>query len=316
MQEATKRLSMNIQWLIKQRIFWVVVFFFIGFCLFALAAWPFTILPPSEPFEAGAGPCPPCQIDRTEIVVSIPTNSISITVFFNSCSSPEYHAWVLLPFTARNVTASAYTSSIGTIPIETSFENLLEYGACIANATFRPSNPEWLPEVRMYLTFDLDSNLEATRYWPEWNPLASTRAVILTFFGPRGAIGYTEKLSAYEGEGLNTTLLIGTPLYVHFNIPSGMYLSPETCPEPIEYYIRAEQAWVMFHPIFPMDNYAQTVACYFIDPTRQQLKQISIFVAGAVIGIGGSFIANWIEEEIKKRRSRPKKQIWVATIYE
>lgn len=302
---SKQKIIMHFQSLIQRRITWISVSFFIGLCLLVFAAWPYTTVLPSEPFEAGAGPCPPCQIDRLEIVVSIPTNSISMTVFFNSCSSSKYHAWALLPFLARNVTASVYAPSIGTLPIKASFENLLEHRACIANATFSPSKHERFSEVRLYLTFDLESNLEATRYLPEWNPLASTRAVILTFFGPRGTIGYTKKLQAYEGVGLNTTLLITTPLYVHFNIPSEMHLSPETFPQPVQYYIRDEDVWVMFHPIFPMDNYAQTIACYFIDPTRQQWKQISIFIAGAFIGLCMSFMANIIEEKTKKK-SRSK----------
>ena len=119
-----------------------------------------------------------------------------MTVFFNSCSSSEYHAWALLPFLARNVTASVYAPSIGTLPIKASFENLLEHRACIANATFSPSKHERFSEVRLYLTFDLESNLEATRYLPEWNPLASTRAVILTFFVQEALLG-TQKSCRY-----------------------------------------------------------------------------------------------------------------------
>jgi len=122
-------------------------------------------------------------------------------------------------------------------------------------------------------------------------------------------------LSAYEGIGKNTTRLIRTPLYIHYNIPSGMYLSPETFPEPIQYYIQGGEVWVMFHPIFPMDNYAQTIACYFIDPTKQQWKQIIIFIAGGFVGLGVSFIVNIIEEKTKKKsqaESNSKRGLYIS----
>lgn len=283
-------------------IFWIIITFVVGSFLFAAAVWPFTIAPPTEPFEIGAGPCP---IDHTQVTVSIPAHTISVTVFFNSCNSLEYHAYVLLPFIVSNVTASVYTSTTGGIPVKPSFENLIEYGACIANATYTLSSPEWLPEVRMYMTFHLYSDLEATRYPLGWNFLGSTRAVIITFFGPRGALGWPENLRAYTGRGLNTTLAIRSPLRVHFNIPSGTYLSSESFPTPIQYYIREKQTWIMFSPIFPDNNYAQTIACFFVDPVKQQLKQIIVFLAGIAIGIGGSFIV----ELVKKKELRESKSL-------
>lgn len=290
----------------RRRIFWIIVTIIIGLCLLASAVWPFTIAPPTEPFEIGAGPCPPCTIDHTQVMVSIPAHTISVTVFFDSCNSLEYHAYVLLPFIVSNVTASVYTPTTGDIPVEALFENLTEYGACIANATYTLSSPEWFPEVRMYMTFHLCSDLEATTYPLGWNFLGSTRAVIITFFGPRGALGWPESLRAYTGRGLNTTLAIRSPLRAHFNIPSGTYLSSESFPTPIQYYMREKQTWIMFSPIFPDNNYAQTIACFFVDPLKQQLKQISLFLAGIVIGVGGgSFIA----ELVKKKELRESKSL-------
>jgi len=172
---------MNFHLFIPRRILCILISFSIGFSLFAFAAWPPTVRLPSEPFEVGAGPCPPNQIERTQIVISVPDNFIKIIVFFNSCKSQEYHIWALLPFTARNVTASVESSLTGTVAIKPTFENLLEYGACIANASFRHSNYKWLHELRISLVFELQSDLEAVRYGPDWNPLASTQGVILTF---------------------------------------------------------------------------------------------------------------------------------------
>lgn len=174
----------------------------------------------------------------------------------------------------------------------------------------------WFPEVRMYMTFYLHSDLEATRYLLGWNFLGSTRAVILTFFGPRGELGWSENVAKYTGRGLNTTLAIRSPLFIHFNIPSGMYLSSETFPTPIQYYVRGERRWVMFYPIFPNDDLAQTIACYFIDPTKQQWKPIMIFLAGMAVGIGGSFIATWGEEKIKERKMKSKQKMCVRLLYE
>lgn len=286
---------------IKDRRLWIVTFLILlSFVLFIEAVWPPPIIPPSEPFEAGAGPCPPCQINHTEVTICIPTNLITMTVFFKSCESTEYYIWALLPFTARDVEAFIHTSPTGNITIKRSFENLLEHGVCIANATFRSENYERFSEVHISLSFQLLSDIEAV-HWPWWNYLPSPRGVILTFFGPRGALGYPEKLLEYQGCGLNISRLDTAPIYVHVNLPKGTYLSTQTYPEPIQYYIQGENTCAMFQLTFPLGKYAQTISCYFIDMTIEQMKQINIFIAGTSIGIGGSIIANYIEEKIKDK---------------
>jgi len=220
----------------------------------------------------------------------------------------EYHAYVLLPYIAENASASIYTPSKGDIQIEVNFANFIEYGASIANATFSLSEPEPISEIRMYITFHRCSDLEATRYPLGWNFLGSTRAVILTFFGPRGKLGWPENVSKFTGRGLNTILAIGSPLFVHFKLPSGMrFSSSESFPTTMQNYEREEQKWVMFSPVFPQDNLAQTIGCYFDDPTAIQSRSILVFGSGLVFGVGVSLIVNWIEEKIRKEKKRTKR---------
>lgn len=299
--------------LLQRRAFWLLAFFLVGFLLFMLSAWPFTVNLPTIPFEIGAGPCPPCQIDHTDVVVSIPSNYINVTVFFNSCTSLEYHTYVLLPFVASDVNATIYTPSKGYTPVQVNWQNLTEHRACIANASYNLDGLETFPELRMHITFFLHSNLEATNYWLGWNFLGPTRAAIMTFFGPRGKLGWPENVAAYEGRGLNTTLAIQTPLRVHINIPSGMYLSSETFPTPTQYYIRDKHTWMMFSLVFPDNNLAQTIACYFVSPIVQQWKNVLIFIGGASVGVGGSFIANLGEQKINEGKSESKRKERSAT---
>jgi hypothetical protein len=265
-----------------------------------LSAWPFNVVSPQEPFEVGAGPCPPYVLDHTEVYLLVPANAIRVSVFFNSCSTSQLHAYVLLPFLVRNVSASLISSSTEELPVRALFKNFSEHGVCVANATYNVNETKPFSDARISMLFDLSSNLIQS------DVLGATQATIVTFFGPRGAWSWTSEVLSYEGP--NCTLGISRPLFVHANLPPNTYLSTETLPTPIQYYTREDQVWVMFNPVFRDNNYAQTVLCYFVDQTKQQTRQFLIFVAGTLVGIGGSLIANWAEEKMKSRRQRSKKK--------
>jgi hypothetical protein len=284
--------------ILRRRVFWELLFFLVGVVLLILSIWPFNVVPPQEPFEVGAGPCPPSALDHTEVYLYLRANAIRVSVFFNSCSTSQLYAYVLLPFTSDNVSASLESSATGSVPINVSSSNFFQYGVCVANATYTANETKDFSDPQISLVFSLSSSLIQSDF------LGATHATIVTFFGPRGAMGWPSEVFNYEGQ--NLTWGISRPIFVHANLPRNTYLSTETFPTPIQYYTREDQTWIMFNPIFRDNNYAQTVLCYFTEPSREQMRQFLIFAAGAFVAISGSLIANWAEEKMKSGRTKSK----------
>jgi hypothetical protein len=241
--------------------------------------WPFNIAPPREPFEVGVGPSDQCKVDHTEVYFYIPARSIRVRIFLDSCVEKQYNAYVLVPFIASNVTSSAFTISDKALLTNSSFKNVTECNACIANSTFY--SEEIVSDLKVDFLFTLSSDLVQS------DLLGSSKAVTVTFFGPQSDLVYNE---TYKYHGTRSTVTISSPLFVHFNLPSDTRFSHESFPVPIQYYMRNDQMWVMFNPIFPNNNYAQTVACHFVNPLVQGIKQLMFLAGGIFIGLATSLV--------------------------
>jgi hypothetical protein len=241
--------------------------------------WPFNIAPPREPFEIGVGPSDQCKVDHSEVYFYIPVRSIRIRIFLNSCVAKQYNAYVLIPFVASNATSSAFTISDKALLTNSSFKNVTECNACIANSTFY--SEEIVSDLKVDFLFTISSNLFQS------DLLGSSKAVAVTFFGPQSDLLYNE---TYKYHGTCNTVTISSPLFVHFNLPPDTRFSRESFPEPIQYYMRNDQIWVMFNPIFPNNNYAQTIACHFVNPIVQGIKQLMFLAGGIFIGLATSLV--------------------------
>jgi hypothetical protein len=256
-----------------------IIVLIIGSSISLASLYPLNIAPPNEPFEVGAGPSNHCRIDHTEIYVYLPANSVSVWVFLNSCTERQFHAYALVPFLLTDISFHAYTYSDKQLIADFSFKNVPECGACIVNATF--SSEEIYPNLKAEFHFRSLSNLIQSSF------LGSSKAAVLTFFGPQSDLLYNE---TYKYQGNNSLLAISSPLFVHFNLPADTRFSYESFPQPIQYYMRNDQIWVMFNPTFPSNRYAQTISCQFVSPSMQGLGQFMFLVGGILIGFATSLI--------------------------
>ena len=256
-----------------------LIFLFLGFLLSIASLWPFNIVPPREPFEIGVGPSDQCRVDHTEVYFYIPARSIRVIIFLNSCVGKQYNAYVLIPFVVNNATSSAFSLSDKALLTNSSFKNVTECNACIANSTF--CSEEIVSDLKVDFLFSISSDLFQS------DLLGSSKAVAVTFFGPQSDLVYNE---TYKYHGTRSTVTISSPLFVHFNLPSDARFSHESFPVPIQYYMRNDQMWVMFNPTFPNNNYAQTIACHFVNPLVQGIKQLVFLAGGIFIGLATSLV--------------------------
>jgi hypothetical protein len=259
-----------------------------------MSVWPFSIAPPREPFEVGAGPSNQCKIDHTEVYIYIPARSIRVDVFLNSCYEKTYNAYVLIPFVVSNITCSAYTISDKALTTTFSFRNVTECNACIANSTFY--SEEVSPELKVEFLFTLFSDLVQNDLF------GSLKAVAMTFFGPQSDLLYNK---TYQYHGKSGNLAISSPFIVHLNLPPGTTFSSESFPVPIQQYMRNDQTWIMFDLVFPNNNYAQTITCYFVNTIAQGIKQVTFLFGSFFLGIATTLIVEFglHEAGINKNRN-------------
>lgn len=282
-----------------------LMFAVIGFVLFFAAAAPPVLRVPKGPIMVGAGPYPEADINQTEVVVSIPENSVNVRVTFRFNESRKYLVYTVLPYTISYAEAYAIydkrfyrgaNSMIGNISCN--FMNSRK-GSSIVNATFQPNStypfhffpPDLKEEVTLAIALRLDADILAVSY-----PLGTSQTLILTFFGDLTGV-WTNEMSAFVGPGSRQT--VDWPFIVYIQLPVGAFLS-ETYPPPIEYYIKEERRWVMYSLDFLGGRYAQTVSCSFMNPTMQAVKEIMVFGGGVAVGICGAFVVLVIRQHVEK----------------
>jgi len=261
---------------------------------------------PKGPIEVGAGR--DLLIKETELIVSVPNRHIEFQVAFNFTDSKEYSIYVLMPFIAS--TAKPFFTYQHSSPHyeENSVWGNLSFppenfhvnstlGSSGAKVIFKPNSTYPFiigDDFSLGMSFNLSSSLIAIDI-PPWGAI---QTVILTFFG------HTSVDKNMEDYREGTTLTIQHPFVVNIELPSDTYVSSDTYPSPIEYYVRGNVRWVMFLPNFLEGRFAQTVSCSFKNPTSEKWKDVLIFFGGVFVAIGGSFLAEPMKNRIERKEEK------------
>jgi hypothetical protein len=90
------------------------------------------------------------------------------------------------------------------------------------------------------------------------------------------------------------------PFIVSLRLPTSSYYS-DSQPGPIEYCVRQDQRWIMFSLDFLEGQYAQTLVCNFVNPTRQAYREIAIFLTGVFSAFSVSFLVEAVKSFYAER---------------
>lgn len=255
------------------------------------------------------------DINKTEVFIDVPENSIDIQVTFRFGEAKEYFIYAILPYEISGATAFAIHNSMR-YPNQDSHignfsENFLNtnLGSSVVNATidlnssfpFHFYGPDLKDKLTLGVSINILDSIVAIYY-----PLGAKRSVIITFFGDASSI-ITDEMYAFKKPDGQIT--IQKPFIVFLRIPPRMYFS-ESQPSPIEYYIKADSRWIMFSMDFIEGRYAQTLFCSLVNPNVQQWKEIFVFLGGVFVAISGSFLVEIVKNHIErdKVKSSQKKE--------
>jgi hypothetical protein len=279
--------------------------------------------PPRGPLEIGVGPTPEAALNKTEISINIPDQTINVEVTFRFNQTEKYFIYVLLPYQALN--ASAYAiyegGSFPSLPLEGKpgignfSTNLLfnsTLGSSILNASLdiNPSFPWFFAysdmkgELTVGVSIKVHESLIAIS-----DSFEASQSAIFTFFGNVNGI-WSEDMSAFKYP--NSQMTLNEPFIVSLRLPPSGYYS-DSQPGPIEYYVRQDQRWIMFSLDFLGGRYAQTLVCNFVNPTRQAYREIAIFVAG----VFSAFFVTLLIETVKSfytERGKTKQTLVESTV--
>jgi len=262
--------------------------------------------PPKGPLEIGVGPTPDADLNKTEISIDIPDQTINVEVTFRFNQTEKYFIYVLLPYQALNAGAyaihdySMYSPlplegkpSVGNFSTNLIFNSTL--GSSIVNASLdvNPSFP-WLfgyyPPIQDELTLGVSIRVQENLI-AIGDSFGASQSAIFTFFGNVNGI-WSQEMSAFTYPASQMTL--NAPFIVSLRLPPSSLYS-DSQPGPIEYYVRQDQRWIMFSLDFLGGQYAQTLVCNFVNPTGQAYREIAIFVTG----VFSAFFVTFLVEALK-----------------
>jgi hypothetical protein len=260
--------------------------------------------PPRGPLEIGVGPTPEADLNKTEISIDIPDQTINVEVTFRFNQTEKYFIYVLLPYQALNASAYAiydyatYTPlplegkpSIGNFSANLLFNSTL--GSSIVNASldinpsfpwFFEGNSDMRDELTLGVSIEIHEDLIAIG-----TSFGASQSAIFTFFGNVYGI-WSPDMSAFMYPP-PSQMTLNEPFIVSLRLPPSSYYS-NSQPGPIEYYVRQDQRWIMFSLDFLEGRYAQTLVCNFVNPTGQAYREIVIFLTGV---FSAFFVSSLIE---------------------
>lgn len=285
------------------------IFLLVGLALFFIVAAPPTENAPKGPVEIGVGPMPDASINKTEMQVNVPENSIDVRVTFRFSEIKEYFIYAIFPYRISDAKpyaiyhSSQYPNSeliIGNF--SKSFMNTA-YGSSIVNVklslnstfSFHFGDPDLTDELTLSVSVTFRDSLVAMNY-----RCGASQTVILTLFGDVGGAWSDDMLAFMQP---SSQITIGQPFVVFLRIPSQTYFS-ESQPSPIMYYVKEGQRWIMFSMDFLGGRYAQTLFCTFTNPTMDAWGQILVFTGGVFVAISVSFLVEIIKDYAQTKKSR------------
>jgi hypothetical protein len=294
---------------------------YVGFAVFFLIITAISVIlvsmpanqnPPRGPLEIGGGPIPEAALNKTEISIDIPDQTINVEVTFRINQTEKYFIYVLLPYQALNVSAYAIhqgdsfpplplegKSNIGNFSTNLLFNSTL--GSSIVNASLdiNPSFPwffaysDMKDELTVGVSIKVHESLIAIG-----TSFEASQSAIFTFFGNVNGI-WSQDMSAFMYPDSQMTL--NEPFIVSLRLPPSCYYS-DSQPGPIEYYVRQDQRWMMFSLDFLEGRYAQTLVCNFVNPTGQAYREIAIFLTGVLSAFFVTFLVEAVKSFYAERR--------------
>ncbi len=182
--------------------------------------------------------------------------------------------------------------------IESDFKSFPRLGSSVLNASFTPNSTEfawWERWVTLGTTAYVDKLVARND--------SSTATVILTFFGDIMPIYDNEMDKWMRPDSFGPT---HSPFSVIVEFPTGAFLSSETYPSPMEYFVTSRFRVALFALNFTCPRYecAQTVSCSFVYPSRAGDVQTMVFWSGIMVGLGAPLIFEGTKDALRSSRFR------------
>ena len=257
------------------------------------------------------GPRPYLNITNTIFTASIgDNNAVTVQSEFQFGEIQNYYLLMILPFVVESIGkpfvmqhGDSYRhypgDNIGTIGSD--FKSFPQLGSSVLNASFIPNGTylvaPWERHVTLGITADMDKLVARND--------STTATVILTFFGDMMQIRDPEMDKWYRPDLDQTT---HGPFSVIVEFPPEAFLSSETYPSPMEYFVTSRFRVATFTLNFtcPMGGCAQTVSCSFVYPSRAGNLQTMIFWSGIMVGIGIPIFFEGVRDLLKRKRDSEK----------
>jgi hypothetical protein len=283
---------------------------------------PATQNPPLGPIEIGLGPSPEAALNKTELFIDIPDETINVQVTFRFNQTAEkYFIYTLLPYNIEQASPYAIYDSAQypfKFPndVNANFRNIGNFstnymntanGSSIVNATLELNStfpfsflfePDQKDELTLGVSIRVNESLIAIS-----DRFGASQTSIFTFFGDVSGI-WSDKMLAYMLPSSQPTLT--EPFIVQLRLPPSSYFQTSQ-PTPIEYYVKQDQRWLMFSMDFLNGQYAQTLVCNYVDPAGQYHAEIAIFLIGVFSALTISFLIEALKTYYtgKEKRERP-----------
>jgi hypothetical protein len=265
--------------------------------------------PPKGPLMIGFGPSTEATLNKTELLIDVPDQTINVRVTFKfNQTSEKYFIYTLLPYTIEQARPYAiYEYSM--YPLQSpnnvqdnwriignfsgNFMNTSN-GSSIVNATlelnssfpFHFVQPDQKDELTLAVAIKVHESLVAIS-----DEFGASQNAIFTFFGDVSGV-WSDNMSAYIYPSSQLTL--SEPFIVQLRLPPSSYFL-NSQPAPSEYYVKQDQRWLMFSLDFLQGQYAQTLVCNFVNPTGQAYREIWIFLTG----VFSAFLVTVLVEAVK-----------------
>jgi hypothetical protein len=263
---------------------------------------------PAGGIQIEIGPTYSLNVSNTAFTASAAgNNSVTVEIEFQFKEIRTYYLLVILPFVVIEkpvpfVTkhGDSYRYGPGSVigDLQSDFKPFPRLGSSVLNASFTP-NGIYLGPWERYVTLGTTAYVDRLVARKD----SSTATVILTFFGDIMQIRDPEMDKWFRPPSL---IPMHTPFSVIVEFPSEAFLSSETYPSPIQYYVtnRSRVATFTLNFTCPRFECAQTVSCSFVYPSRAGDVQTMIFWSGIMVGLGAPLVFEGAKDALRSLRFR------------
>lgn len=249
-----------------------------------------------------AGPYQLANVSGTWVIASVPDNTILIEVYFGFPQYKTMNFYAMIPFRATDISTWVdrngryQQGDVHAGEIKSSF-HVSSNGATIVNASFSPlpNLPYFNVTVGLAVRLHIQGLVSKTE--------GATDTVVLTFAGQSLIQDDMEPYMTHDSQPV-----WNRPLLVTIQFPQDAFISSETFPSPVSYYVTSEYRSASFPVNFytlnflnPSTSLAETVSLSFTHSTAEHEIQQDLFLGGLLLGIGIPTALSGLYESIKER---------------